>query len=289
MVLRHTPGLRQTTFSMSKHQARKRFGQHFLTDEAVIDGIVRAIQPAATDNLVEIGPGLSAITRPLLQRLHHLRVIELDRDLAARLRREWPVERLSITEADVLTVDFSALGPQLRVVGNLPYNISTPILFHLMAFADHIVDQHFMLQLEVVQRMVARPGDSAYGRLAVMLQARYAMSNLFEVPPEAFDPPPRVVSAVVRMRPLPPDRPQPQDPTLFAELVARAFGQRRKMLRRSLGEWASLVPWQALGVADSARAETLSVVQFMAMADALHAAGARVSGGAGPAREPGSV
>lgn len=268
---------------MSKHQARKRFGQHFLTDDGVIEQIVRAIQPAATDNLVEIGPGLSAITRPLLQRLDHLRVIELDRDLAARLRREWPAARLSITEADVLTVDFAALGPHLRVVGNLPYNISTPILFHLMAYADHIVDQHFMLQREVIERMVARPGDSDYGRLAVMLQARYAMANLFEVPPEAFDPPPRVVSAVVRMRPLPADRPQPQDAAVFAELVARAFGQRRKMLRRALGEWASLVPWEALGVADSARAETLSVTQFMAMADALHAAGVRVKTPATPA------
>ncbi|MGE4339229.1 MAG: rRNA adenine dimethyltransferase family protein, partial [Pigmentiphaga sp.] len=143
---------------MNQHQARKRFGQHFLVDDAMIESIVRAIAPARDDNLVEIGPGLSALTRPLLQRLDRLRVIELDRDLAARLRREWPEERLAITEADALTVDFSGFGPGLRVVGNLPYNISTPILFHLMNFADQIRDQHFMLQREVVERMVARPG-----------------------------------------------------------------------------------------------------------------------------------
>lgn len=261
---------------MKHHQARKRFGQHFLTDDSIIEGIVRAIQPARDDNLVEIGPGLSALTRPLLREVDHLKVIELDRDLAARLRQEWPAERLSITEADVLTVDFSTLGADLRVVGNLPYNISTPILFHLLEFADQIRDQHFMLQREVVERMVARPGDAQYGRLAVMLQARYAMWQLFDVPPESFDPPPRVMSAIVRMRPLPADRPQARDPALFSELVARAFGQRRKMLRRSLGDWAGLIPWEALGVEGSARAETLSVQQFMAMADALHEAGVRV-------------
>lgn len=274
-----------------KHIPRKRFGQHFLSDKGIIEDIVQAIAPHPGQPMVEIGPGLAALTQPLVERLGRLTVIELDRDLALRLRLHGQLE---VIESDVLKVDFTALALamrekaalpdlKLRVVGNLPYNISTPILFHLMAYADHIVDQHFMLQREVIERMVARPGDSDYGRLAVMLQARYAMANLFEVPPEAFDPPPRVVSAVVRMRPLPADRPQPQDAAVFAELVARAFGQRRKMLRRALGEWASLVPWEALGVADSARAETLSVTQFMAMADALHAAGVRVKTPATPA------
>ncbi|MFA7394183.1 MAG: 16S rRNA (adenine(1518)-N(6)/adenine(1519)-N(6))-dimethyltransferase RsmA [Pigmentiphaga sp.] len=269
---------------MSQHQARKRFGQHFLVDDAMIENIVRAISPARDDNLVEIGPGLSALTRPLLQRLDRLRVIELDRDLAARLRREWPAERLAITEADALTVDFSAFGPGLRVVGNLPYNISTPILFHLMPFADQIRDQHFMLQREVVERMVARPGDDGYGRLAVMLQTRYRMHNLFEVPADAFDPPPRVVSAVVRMKPLPADRPRARDEALFADLVARAFGQRRKMLRRSLGDWATKVPWDALGIAPTARAEEVSVTGFQAMADALSDGGLGTAPGAAPPR-----
>lgn len=258
---------------MSKHQARKRFGQHFLVDDSVIDGIVRAIDPARDDVMVEIGPGLSALTRPLLARLTRLHVIELDRDLAARLRAEWPEDRLDITEADALTVDFSRYGEGVRVVGNLPYNISTPILFHLLAFADQVRDQHFMLQREVVDRMVAKPGDGDYGRLAVMLQARYAMYKLFDVPPEAFDPPPRVVSAIVRMRPLPSTRPRPRSDAAFAATVARAFAQRRKMLRRGLGDWAPHVPWDALGIAHTARAEEVSVAQFMALSDALLAAG----------------
>src|SRR5690606_21650074 len=169
---------------MSKHQARKRFGQHFLVDEAIIESIVRAIAPARNDVMVEIGPGLQALTRPLLASLDKLHVIELDRDLAARLRHEWPDSKMDITEADALTVDFARFGQGVRVVGNLPYNISTPILFHLMDFADSIKDQHFMLQREVIDRMVARPGDSDYGRLSVMLQSRYAMTKLFDVPPE---------------------------------------------------------------------------------------------------------
>ena len=186
------------------HQARKRFGQHFLSDLSVVDEIVRAIAPQAGDLMVEIGPGLSALTQPLLQHLDHLTAVELDRDLAARLRQTWPDGRLTIIEADALEVDFGALGtPQgaLRVVGNLPSNISTPLLFHLMRWAGHIRDQHFMLQREVVDRMVAVPGDSSYGRLSVMLQARYRMAALFEVPPQAFDPPPKVMSAGSRRRP----------------------------------------------------------------------------------------
>ena len=257
------------------HQARKRFGQHFLHDEAVIAAIVRAIDPQLADRMVEIGPGLSALTRPLLGHLDRLLVVELDRDLAARLRREWPPERLEVHEGDALEMDFGAMGTDLRIVGNLPYNISTPLLFHLMQWADQVQDQHFMLQREVIERMVARPGDTQYGRLSVMLQARYRMSSLFDVPPEAFEPPPRVVSSVVRMRPLTGDALRsPRSPRAFERVVARAFEQRRKMLRGSLGVWAEALDWDALGIPPTARPQELSVAQFMDMADALAAAGA---------------
>lgn len=257
------------------HQARKRFGQHFLHDEAVIAAIVRAIDPQPADRMVEIGPGLSALTRPLLGQLDRLLVVELDRDLAARLRREWPPERLEVHEGDALEMDFGAMGTDLRIVGNLPYNISTPLLFHLMQWADQVQDQHFMLQREVIERMVARPGDTQYGRLSVMLQARYRMSSLFDVPPEAFEPPPRVVSSVVRMRPLAGDAlRRPRSPRAFERVVARAFEQRRKMLRGSLGVWAEALDWDALGIPPTARPQELSVAQFMDMADALAAAGA---------------
>ncbi len=258
---------------MSKHQARKRFGQHFLVDPGVIDEIVRAIDPAPADTMIEIGPGLSAITAPLIARLDRLRVVEIDRDLAARLRRQYPDEKLAITEADALTVDFAQFGSDLRIVGNLPYNISTPILFHLLTFADHVRDQHFMLQREVVDRMVARPGESDYGRLAVMLQARYAMRKMFDVGAEAFDPPPKVISAVVRMKPLGADRPRPRSEAAFATVVLRAFAQRRKMLRRALNDWTPHIPWDALGIAPTARAEEVGVAQFMGLADALVEAG----------------
>jgi len=252
--------------------ARKRFGQHFLADDSVIDAIVRAIAPARDDRVVEIGPGLGALTAPLAARLARLTVIELDRDLAARLRRQSAPETLHVIEADALTVDFAALASHdqpLRIVGNLPYNISSPLLFHLMAAADRVRDQHFMLQREVIDRMVAKPGSRDYGRLSVMLQARYRMTKLLDVPPEAFEPPPRVMSAVVRMTPLPAERPRPQNEALFTQLVARAFAQRRKMLRRALGDWAAQVPWEVLNIAPTARAENVSVVQFMRLADAL--------------------
>ncbi len=255
------------------HQARKRFGQHFLVDEAVIEQIVRSIGPQVDDVMVEIGPGLSALTAPLLESLKQLTVVELDRDLARRLRANWPAERLSIVEADALTVDFGSLGASLRVVGNLPYNISSPLLFHLAEFADAIQDQHFMLQREVVDRMVAQPGAADYGRLSVMLQLRYRMEKLFDVGPEAFDPPPKVVSSVVRMIPLPPDRQRPRSEQACATLVTKAFAQRRKMLRRTLADWAADIDWNALGVAPTDRAEVVSPAQFMAMADQLVAAG----------------
>jgi len=221
---------------VSRHVARKRFGQHFLVDAGVVDAIVRAIGPRPGERLVEIGPGLGALTGPLAERCDRLTVIELDRDLAARLRRRADLE---VVEADVLAVDFGALaaaaGGTLRVVGNLPYNISTPILFHLLEHAASVVDQHFMLQKEVVERMVARPGGRDYGRLSVMLQWRYAMESVLDVPPGAFDPPPRVDSAVVRMRPLAPAA--DVDAALLGTLVGVAFSQRRKLLRNTLGPW----------------------------------------------------
>lgn len=256
------------------HQARKRFGQNFLVDEGIIESIVRGIAPQRSDTLIEIGPGLSALTKPLLQLLDHLTVVEIDRDLAGRLRRQYPADSLTVIEGDALEVDFALLGAGLRIVGNLPYNISSPLLFHLIAYADQVVDQHFMLQREVIDRMVAAPGSGDYGRLSVMLQSRYRMYKLFDVPPEAFNPAPRVVSAVVRMVPLPQSRLKPQSQGAFEKLVARAFTQRRKMLRRSLNDWSGLIDWEGLGVLPTARAEELSVAQFIALSDSLFAAGA---------------
>lgn len=220
-----------------KHIARKRFGQHFLTDSAVIEAIVSAIAPRPGQAMVEIGPGLSALTQPLVEQLGRLTVIELDRDLAARLRSH---AQLEVIESDVLKVDFARVALEksalkLRVVGNLPYNISTPILFHLLQFIEVVQDQHFMLQKEVVDRMVARPCTADYGRLSVMLQWRYAMEEVLFVPPESFDPPPRVDSAVVRMLPL--QAPVAVGMTLLSGLVQVAFSQRRKLLRHTLGRW----------------------------------------------------
>ena len=246
------------------HFARKRFGQHFLADGLVIDDIVDAIDPQPGQALVEIGPGLGAMTQPLLQRCKALTVIELDRDLAARLRGQ---AGLTVIEADVLKVAFAELaeaaGQKLRVVGNLPYNISTPILFHLLESAGSIIDQHFMLQREVVDRMAAAPGCKDYGRLTVMLQWRYRVESVLGVPPEAFDPPPRVHSAVVRMTPLPLDT--QVDPARLQALVAAAFSQRRKLLRHTLGRWL-----EAQGVDTpfdlQRRAEEVPVAEYLALA-----------------------
>ena len=250
-----------------KHVARKRFGQHFLTDGAIIDAIVDVIDPQPGQALVEIGPGLGAMTDPLVARCKALTVIELDRDLAARLRRR---PELAVIESDVLQVDFAALadarGQPLRVVGNLPYNISTPILFHLLTVADRVVDQHFMLQKEVVDRMAAEPGSKDYGRLSVMLQWRYAIESVLDVPPESFDPPPRVDSAVVRMRPLAPA--MDVDPALLEELVRVAFSQRRKLLRNTLGRW--LEERGHAGDFDlQRRAEEVPVAEYLALVAAL--------------------
>lgn len=249
---------------------RKRFGQHFLHDLAVIDKIIRAIDPQPEDRVIEIGPGLSALTRPLLWRVPELTAIEIDRDLVAKLRQHPELQGLHVVQADVLTVDFKPFGTGLRIVGNLPYNISSPLLFHLLQFIDQVHDQHFMLQKELVDRMVAQPGSSHYGRLSVMLQAKYRMTPLFDVGPEAFTPPPKVMSAVVRMRPLSAQkRLQPQSEAVFAQVVTRAFSQRRKMLRRVLADWQQWIDWQAFGATDSLRAEQLSVAQFVALSDQL--------------------
>jgi len=249
---------------MKSHIPRKRFGQHFLTDTVLIDAIVDLIDPQPGETLVEIGPGLGAMTLPLLERHKPLTVIELDRDLAARLRKRDDVE---VIESDVLKVDFKALaatkGAKLRVVGNLPYNISTPILFHLLEAVDDVVDQHFMLQKEVVDRMAAGPGGKDYGRLSVMLQWRYDIESVLDVPPEAFDPPPRVDSAIVRMLPL--KTPPAVNPALLGELVASAFSQRRKLLRHSLGHWLSERGYS--GHFDlQRRAEEVPVDEFVALA-----------------------
>jgi 16S rRNA (adenine1518-N6/adenine1519-N6)-dimethyltransferase len=223
---------------LSKHIARKRFGQHFLTDKSIITDIVDAINPQVGQVMVEIGPGLAALTQPLVERLGHLTVIELDRDLAIRLRQH---QHLSVIESDVLRVDFSKIStseqdsPKIRVVGNLPYNISTPILFHLLDYVDHIEDQYFMLQKEVIDRMVAPAGSSDYSRLSVMLQWRYEMANILFVPPTSFDPPPRVDSAIVSM--LPRANPPIIDVNRLSELVQVAFSQRRKLMRHTLGKW----------------------------------------------------
>ena len=282
-----------------KHIPRKRFGQHFLADRSIIEAIVDAIAPKPGQAMVEIGPGLAALTQPLVERLGQLTVIELDRDLAARLRSH---PQLSVIEADVLKVDFAELarsftpasfaaGPpqgktvpsggsavreatsvgatKLRVVGNLPYNISTPILFHLLNFVEIIEDQHFMLQKEVIERMVARPATSDYGRLSVMLQWRYAMDNVLFVPPQSFQPPPRVDSAVVRMVPRP--HPAVVDVKLLSEIVQVAFSQRRKLLRHTLGKWlleqASSVPFDV-----QRRAEEVPVTEYLALAEQVSSA-----------------
>ena len=256
-----------------KHIARKRFGQHFLSDRAIIDAIVREIAPARGQTMVEIGPGLAALTQPLVERLGRLTVVELDRDLARRLR-EHP--QLNVVESDVLRVDFTALArtllpevasPRLRVVGNLPYNISSPILFHLLPVAHLVQDQPFMLQKEVVDRMAAAPGGKDYGRLSVMLQWRYAIEAVLAVPPEAFDPPPRVDSAVVRMQPRQADSVTGVDPARLGALVARAFSQRRKLLRHTLGHW---IEQHAPGVPFDVqrRAEEVPVAEYVALARA---------------------
>ena len=257
----------------SKHAPRKRFGQHFLVDTAVIDAIVRAIDARAGERVVEIGPGLGALTGPLRTSGAKLTLIEIDRDLAARWRAVGDVD---LMQADVLEVDFAALarnaGQPLRVVGNLPYNISTPILFHLLAFAPHVVDQHVMLQKEVVDRIAAPPEGPDYGRLSVMLQWRYELEPLFDVPAAAFDPPPRVESSVLRM--VPRREPAPVDPQLLSEIVRVAFSQRRKLLRHTLGRWLERAGTD-IAFDLRRRAEEVPVVEYVRLAQTIQRAEAR--------------
>ena len=253
---------------MNAHKAKKKFGQNFLVDETIIADIISAIRPEPDDNLVEIGPGLGALTRPLLQKLKHLHVVEIDRDILARLAQEYPqpASRLIIHAGDALEFDLATLDAPLRIVGNLPYNISTPLLFHFAAHAARITDMHFMLQNEVVERMVAAHSTPAYGRLSVMLQYRFYMEKLLDVPPGSFRPAPKVNSAIVRMIPLPADRIIVKNEKLFGEIVGTSFGQRRKTLRNTLKSFLNEMEFAQLGINPQMRAENLSVADFAKIA-----------------------
>ncbi len=250
---------------------KKRLGQHFLTDRHYLDRIIAEIAPAPGEAMLEIGPGPGALTERLAKFVRPLHVVEIDRDLAAALRGRFEPECVVVHEADALDFDFAGLPAGLRVVGNLPYNVSTPLLFHVAAFASRIRDCVFMLQREVVERMAAAPGTPDYGRLTVMLQYRFAISLAFRVPPGAFTPPPKVDSAVVRMQPLGEDRLVARDEALFARIVMAAFTQRRKTLRNALRALAGEAVFARAGVDPGLRGEVLSVAQFVALADAAAA------------------
>jgi 16S rRNA (adenine1518-N6/adenine1519-N6)-dimethyltransferase len=265
------------------HKAKKRFGQNFLVDEQIVAAIINAIHPEPEDNLVEIGPGLGALTRPLLKRLNHLHVVEIDRDIIARLESDYPQDdqksKLTIHAGDALEFDFATLPAPLRIVGNLPYNISSPLLFHFAAYAERIKDMHFMLQNEVVERMVAEPSTPEYGRLSVMLQYRFFMEKLLDVPPESFRPAPKVDSAIVRLIPLPTPAPPlsqrgvggifVRNEKLFAAIVRTAFGQRRKTLRNTLRGYLDEADFEMLGIDAQLRAENLGVAEFAKVANYL--------------------
>ena len=257
-----------------KHIAKKRFGQNFLTDQSVITSLVAAISPEPNDLMVEIGPGLGALTKPLLQKLKLLHVVEVDRDIIAWMKTEYSKpayanNALNIHNADALKFDFTSLGENLRVTGNLPYNISTPILFHLLDNVSHICDMHFMLQKEVVERMVAAPSTPAYGRLSVMLQYHLQMDYLITVPPEAFEPAPKVESAFVRCIPHASLPYIAKDEAIFAKVVLAAFGQRRKTLRNTLKGLVEDDEFTTLNINSQLRAENLSVADFVTIANYL--------------------
>jgi 16S rRNA (adenine1518-N6/adenine1519-N6)-dimethyltransferase len=266
------------------HKAKKKFGQNFLVDERIIADIIGAIRPEPADNMVEIGPGLGALTRPLLKRLNHLHVVEIDRDIIARLENDYPQEnplnplsqggiavkpKLTIHAGDALEFDFATLSAPLRIVGNLPYNISSPLLFHFAAYAERIKDMHFMLQNEVVERMVAEHSTPEYGRLSVMLQYRFHMEKLLDVPPQSFRPAPKVDSAIVRMIPLPAAEIRVRNEKLFAAVVGAAFGQRRKTLRNTLRSYLNEADFEKLGINAQLRAENLAVAEFAKVANYL--------------------
>lgn len=254
---------------MKGHVARKRFGQNFLVDQGIVGAIVAAINPLRGDTVVEIGPGLGALTEPLLARVDHLHVVEIDRDLIARLKQKHPPERLTIHEGDALAFDFSMVGRGLRLVGNLPYNISTPLLFHLAAYGDVVRDMHFMLQKEVVERLVAVPGDSDFSRISVMLQYRFHLEWLLDVPPESFDPAPKVDSAVVRLIPKSAAELEARDPVRLGRVVQQAFSQRRKMLRNTMKGLLDEAAFAELGIDPTVRAEDLAVADYVRIANAL--------------------
>ncbi|NTV69114.1 MAG: 16S rRNA (adenine(1518)-N(6)/adenine(1519)-N(6))-dimethyltransferase RsmA [Azonexaceae bacterium] len=256
---------------MKGHVARKRFGQNFLVDHGVIAAIVSAINPKRDDLVVEIGPGLGAITEPLMQRVDHLHVVEIDRDLIARLKKQHPPERMTIHEGDALAFDFASIGKNLRLVGNLPYNISTPLLFHLAEYVDVLHDMHFMLQKEVVERMVAEPGNADFGRMSVMLQYRFYLEWLIDVPPESFDPAPKVDSAVVRLIPKPASELTARSQEKLSQVVLTAFSQRRKMLRNTMKGMLSDAGFAELGIAPTLRPEDVSVEDYVRIANYLSA------------------
>lgn len=255
---------------MSAHRARKRFGQHFLIDSAVIDAIVHAVAPSARDTVVEIGPGQGAITAPLLARAGHMHIIELDRDLARVLRERYATEpKLTIHEADALRFDFATLGNGLRIVGNLPYNISTPLLFHLLEYREHVTDMHFMLQKEVVDRMAAGPGSRAYGRLGIMLGCFFRIDSLFTVDRLAFSPPPEVMSAIVRLVPLPAGTYEIRDAARLSQLLATAFSQRRKTVRNALRQVADEAMLESVGIDPALRPEAIAIAEYVRLANTL--------------------
>jgi 16S rRNA (adenine1518-N6/adenine1519-N6)-dimethyltransferase len=255
------------------HKAKKQFGQNFLVDVQIIENIISAIRPKPDDNMVEIGPGLGALTRPLLKKLNSLHVVEIDRDIVERLESDYPQDilnsRLIIHAGDALEFDFAKLPTPLRIVGNLPYNISSPLLFHFAEYAGRIADMHFMLQNEVVERLVAEPSTPEYGRLSVMLQYRFYMDKLLDVPPESFRPAPKVDSAVVRMIPLLASEIAVHNERLFASIVRAAFGQRRKTLRNTLRSYLNEEDFEELAIDAQLRAENLPVADFIKVANYL--------------------
>jgi 16S rRNA (adenine1518-N6/adenine1519-N6)-dimethyltransferase len=255
---------------VSAHRVRKRFAQHFLIDAGVIDAILHAVAPCDRDTVVEIGPGHGAITAPLLARARNMHVIELDRDLVKILRERYATEsKLTIHAADALRFDFAALGNGLRIVGNLPYNVSTPLLFHLLEFREHITDMHFMLQKEVVERMAAGPGSRAYGRLGIMLGCFFRIENLFAVDRLAFDPPPEVTSAIVRLVPLPAGTYEVQNVARLSRLVATAFSQRRKTVRNALRQVADEALLESVGIDPTLRPEAIAIAEYVRLANTL--------------------
>ena len=257
---------------MHDHVARRRFGQNFLADPHYVARIIAAVDPQPGENLVEIGPGLGALTEGLIERAGHITAIEIDRDLAARLRDRFSPAQLTLQVADALAFDFATLPTALRVVGNLPYNISSPLLFHLAQYDDRLRDLHVMLQREVVARMTAAPATADYGRLTVMLQVKFAILRLFVVPPGAFRPAPKVESAIARLVPLGLAKPPITDPALFARVVAAAFGQRRKTVRNALSALCDDAALRRIGIDPGVRGETLPVGELVRLANALAAA-----------------